>query len=108
MRASWRQSRGSASSCRKRGNSCWRLACQTASRCVRPARNRLSRVRSGAWHANSLLPAPAGNGRSRRDAYAEMPQPEKFPGVGAGRECEGCDGSFLEVLDGQVACSQSD
>jgi hypothetical protein len=54
------------------------------------------------------LPAPAGNGRSRRDAYGEMPQPEKFPGVGAGRECEGCDGSFLEVLDGQVACSQSD
>jgi hypothetical protein len=42
---------------------------------------------------------------TRRDTYGEMPQSANFPGVGPGRECEGCDGSIIEVIDGQVVGS---
>jgi hypothetical protein len=37
---------------------------------------------------------------TRRDTYGEMPQSESFPDTV--RECAGCDGTFIEVLDGQV------
>ena len=37
---------------------------------------------------------------TRRDTYGG--QSENFPETGPGRECDGCDGSFIEVLDGQV------
>jgi hypothetical protein len=36
---------------------------------------------------------------TRRDAYGDLPQPKSFPKPG---ECAGCDGSVIEVLDGQV------
>jgi hypothetical protein len=34
---------------------------------------------------------------TRRDTYGEMPQSANLPGVGPGRECEGCDGSIIEA-----------
>ena len=39
---------------------------------------------------------------TRRDTYGVTPASDEFPVTGPGRECEGCDGSFIEVLDGQV------
>ena len=38
---------------------------------------------------------------TRRDIYGEMPEHEA-PGVGPGRPCRGCDGSLIEIVDGQV------